>query len=520
MPIPLRPPRGRLAAALAAIALTAATIPALLTTANASTAIRAAHGDAGTTTPIKHVVVVFQENIPFDHYFGTYPHALNLPGEPPFTPLPGTPTVNGFTDTLLNFNPNSANPHRFTADEPNVCGSNHGYTAEQKAYDNGLVDRFVEETGNHSPGCDGTHGMGYFDGNTVTALWNYAQHFAMSDNSYGTTYGPSHIGVLNLVSGQTHGAVPTAPTPDIVDGTMIANVQPTYDDCPISSLTAHMTGRNIGNLLNDHHVTWGWFSDGFKPTSRLPDGTAVCDKAATNIHGFTDTVYDAGNEGFQYYQSTSNPHHLPPTSIAAIGHQDQANHQYDITDFWAAAERGNLPAVSFLKSGGYQQGGGDDSDPIDEQHFLVDLINRLQRLPQWKSTAVIWMYDDSDGGYDHVMPPVINDSQTAADALTGPGQCGTHAPLLAGYQGRCGLGPRLPLMIISPYSRVNFVDHTITDQTSVIRFIEDNWNLGRIGDGSFDAVSGPLNNMFDFRHPDAAKLFLDPATGEPVGRRN
>jgi len=312
VPIPLRPaaPR-RIATALTAIALTALTIPTLLVTVNASAVSGAASDHQGTTTPIQHVVVVFQENIPFDHYFGTYPHAANLPGEPRFTARPGTPSVNGYTDALLNDNPNSANPHRFTRDEPNICGSNHGYTAEQKAYDMGLVDRFVEETGNHGPGCDGTHGMGYFDGNTVTALWNYAQHFAMSDNSYGTTYGPSHIGVLNLVSGQTHGAVATGPTDDIVDGTMIANVEPSYDDCPVSPLSAHMTGRNIGNLLNDHHITWGWFSDGFKPTSRLPDGTAVCDKSATNIHGLTDTVYDSGNEGFQYYASTANPHHLP-----------------------------------------------------------------------------------------------------------------------------------------------------------------------------------------------------------------
>jgi hypothetical protein len=95
---------------------------------------------------------------------------------------------------------------------------------------------------------------------------------------------------------------------------------------------------------------------------------------------------------------------------------------------------------------------------------------------------VIIMYDDSDGSYDHVMPPIVNNSQTVADALTGPGECGTHPPRLAGHQGRCGYGPRLPFVVISPWSRPNFVDHTLTDQSSVIRFIEDNWQLGRIGD--------------------------------------
>ena len=469
--------------------------------------------NSAAATPINHLVVLFQENVPFDRYFGAYPHALNPPGEPPFVADPDTPTVNGLTEALLNANPNSANPHRLDRTQQNVCGSNHGYLAEQEAYDRGLVDQFVEFTGNHGTGCDPTLGMGYFDGNTVTAMWNLAQGFAMSDNAFGTTFGPSHIGVLNLVSGTTHGAVPNQPTSAIIDGTMIGNVQPPFDDCPISDLTAEMTGKNIGDLLNAKHVSWGWFSDGFRPTSRLPDGTAVCDKPATNKYGFTDTVYDAGNEGFQYYRSTSNPHHLPPTSVHAIGHDDQANHQYDLEDFWAAAAAGNLPAVSFLKAGGFQQGGGEDSSPLDEQNLIVDLVTGLERLPSWKSTAIVIMYDDSDGSYDHVMPPIVNTSQTSADALTGDGQCGTRPPRLGGYQGRCGHGPRLPFLVISPWSRVNFVDHTMIDQSSVIRFIEDNWNLGRIGGGSFDELAGPITTMFDFRAPHARKVFLDRETG-------
>jgi phospholipase C len=472
--------------------------------------------DGATTTPIKHLVVLFQENVPFDRYFGAYPEALNPLGEPRFVAKSGTPTVNGLTAALREQNPNSALPHRLDRTQQNVCGSNHGYTAEQQAYDHGLVDAFVEFTGNHGTDCDPTLGLGYFDGNTVTALWNLAQNFAMSDNSFGTTFGPSHIGVLNLVSGTTHGAVPNQPTSGIISGTMIGNVQPAFDDCPISDVTAEMTGKNIGDLLNAKRVSWGWFSDGFRPTSRLTDGTAVCDKVGTNKYGFADTVYDAGNEGFQYYRSTSNPHHLPPTSVRAIGHDDQANHQYDLEDFWSAAKANNLPAVSFLKAGGFQQGGGEDSSPLDEQNLVVDLVSGLEQLSSWSSTALVIMYDDSDGSYDHVMPPIINTSQSSADALTGDGQCGTRTPRLAGYQARCGYGPRLPFLVVSPFSRVNFVDHTLTDQSSVIRFIEDNWNLGRVGDGSFDELAGPLTNLFDFSGSRAQKLFLDRETGVPL----
>ena len=490
------------------------------TSASLEQRVEQIHHELTTATPIKHLVVLFQENVPFDRYFGTYPRAGNPPGQPRFIAKPDTPTVNGLTEALLTANPNSANPRRLARDQRNVCGSNHGYTAEQRAEDHGLVDRFVEETGSHDSGCDATLGMDYFDGNTVTALWTYAQNFAMSDNSFQTTFGPSHIGVINLVSGQTHGAVATQLSDRIVDGTVIGNIEPTFDDCPVSELSMELKGRNIGDLLNAKQVPWGFFSDGFRPTSRLPDGTAVCEKSRTNRYGLTDTVYDSGNEGFQYYRSTSNPHHLPPSSVRAIGHDDQANHQYDLEDFWAAANAGNLPAVSFLKAGGFQQGGGEDSDPLDEQNLIVDLVSGLERLPSWRDTALVVMYDESDGSYDHVMPPIVNTSQTSADALTGDGQCGTRTPRLSGYQGRCGYGPRLPFLVISPWSRVNFVDHTLTDQTSVVRFIEDNWHLERIGAGSFDELAGPISNMFDFSERRARKVFLDRESGLPETDRD
>jgi phospholipase C len=67
--------------------------------------------------------------------------------------------------------------------------------------------------------------------------------------------------------------------------------------------------------------------------------------------------------------------------------------------------------------------------------------------------------------------------------------------------------------VISPFAKQNFVDSTLTDTTSILRFIEDNWSLGRIGDQSFDALAGSILNMFNFQGPAAAPLFLDPTTG-------
>lgn len=466
-----------------------------------------------TSTPIKHLVVIFQENVSFDHYFGTYPNAQNNPGENAFQPLPGTPTVNGLNETLLNYNPNLTNPKRLSPSQAVTCDQDHTYTDEQKAFDHGLMDKFVESVSGGS--CtDKSIVMDYYDGNTVTALWNYAQHFALNDNSFGTTFGPSTPGALNLISGQTHGATPDTLTNNVVNGSVIADPDPIYDDC--SNKKVGMSGKNVGDILNAQNITWGWFQGGFRPTS-YNGTTAVCGSKHTNIGGASVTDYSAHHAPFQYYASTANPHHLAPTSTSMIGKTDQANHQYDLTDFWAAVDNHNLPAVSFLKAASFQDGHAGYSNPLDEQTFLVNTINQLEKTPDWKDTAVVIAYDDSDGWYDHVMSPISNQSQSSFDALSDPGLCGTKTPALGGYQDRCGYGPRLPLLVISPYARHNFVDNTLTDQSSILRFIEDNWKLGRIGDGSFDQIAGSMLNMFDFSgQAGNYRFFLDPKTGQPT----
>jgi phospholipase C len=181
-----------------------------------------------TKTPIKHVVVIFQENVSFDHYFASYPDARNPRAEPRFVAAPGTPLVNGLTPDLLSHNTNSAPLFRLDRSEPITCDMDHGYTNEQKAFDNGRADKFVEWGISHNCNCDPRQVMGYYDGNMVTALWEYAQHFALSDGFYNTVLRPSTPGAINLVSGQTHGANPPDLEGQTIQGTVIGDPDPAF----------------------------------------------------------------------------------------------------------------------------------------------------------------------------------------------------------------------------------------------------------------------------------------------------
>ncbi len=505
-----------------------------------------------TATPIKHLVVIFDENVSFDHYFATYPHAANPPGEPRFAAPPGTPAVNNLLGgQLLTHNPNlnprngrgATNPFRLDRSQAATADQNHGYTAEQLAYDGGAADLFPLHTGQGTPGGAGAFGtpgqvMGYFDGNTVTALWHYAQHFAMSDDAYTGTYGPSTPGALEVVSGQTNGVRVVRSTNHqyyIADGaggyTLVSDVDPAYDVCSSPRNQVRMLGPNIGELLSAHGVSWGGFMGGFDLKRTDSNGTRGCARSTYSaVVGQRVRDYIPHHNWFQYFKPTANPTHARPASLAAVGFtydangkRDPANHEYGLADFYAAARAGNLPAVSFLKAPAYQDGHAGYSDPLDEQAWIVKVINFLEQQPAWRDTAVIITWDDSDGWYDHAFTTPTNPSHDkTADQLDGPGVCGRGTPLagIAGHpvNGRCGPGTRIPFLVISPFARIDYVSHVRITQASVVRFIEDNWLHGqRLGHGSFDASAGSILNLFDFKRRRAApRLFLDESTGEPV----
>ncbi|HTB73350.1 MAG TPA: alkaline phosphatase family protein, partial [Polyangiaceae bacterium] len=513
-----------------------------------------------TATPIKHVVVVFGENISFDHYFGTYPMAANPAKEPTFVAASDTPAANNLITpldpnnnfaplpapdaggtSLLTNNPNltatgnlditaaasgnftgadedgQSNPFRLDAAQAQTSDQLHNYMPEQLASDNGKMDLFPAWVGAPYTAAAGytpppsypatgplttpAATMGYYDGNTLLTLWNLAQNYALNDNSWTTTFGPSTPGAINLIAGQTNGvgttnpADPTKIAPLVADGhgnySLIADADPLGDTC-MKTPSVSFTGKNVGDLLNAKGITWGFFEGGFDLSITNPNGTTGCARATTSgtAGGVSHADYVAHHEPFQYYASTANPDHLRPSSPYAVGSSveldgqtpEPANHQYDTHDFYDALNVGNFPAVAYLKAPGVQDAHAGYSDPLDEQNFIDQVVTAVQSSPDWSSTVIIFAYDDSDGWYDHQAPPIVNPSSTSMDALNGPSMCNSGvqqgnpvrtAPQLNGTagtpaQGRCGYGTRVPLLVVSPYSKKNFIDHTLTDQSSIL----------------------------------------------------
>ncbi len=573
-----------------------------------------------TVTPIKNLIVLFEENEAFDKIFGTYPYAANPEDEksPRFYGVVGNKVPNNylkvgeyglpidlsgnpitqFSDSttspqfnaLITDNPNEIAPYRQSFNTYS-CYSSHQYNDELWAY--GIwhghsnlpgtrqLDGFVRYGGlgyggsiflnnlqyirqsisnmdspywrqrlgwgcfgppNHlrniynaagNPGTKNTvypeselmsdrrtfftvkggFNMGYWDGNTTQALWRYAQRFAMSDNFHQLTYGPSTLGHLSLVYGAT-GPINIKYTKksillgeDLIDFVtqdsqggyyMVSDLNPALDICRNkdpddvankSSINVVMAPSNIGDKLSAHNISWGWFSGGF----RLSSGKKGCGTTGVNQYGASVPIYTPGTQPFQYSNSTANPLHKAPAFGELIGGNGAANHQYDLINFVHVLDQDRLPAVSFLKPKANQDGHGDFSSPADEQNWLVNMINKIQLSSAYKrgEVAIIIAQDDSDGSYDHVLlePKKIYSNNTMY-----------------------GLGPRLAFLALSPYSKKNYVDSTLIDQASIMKFIKYNWGLGDepINPYSQENGSGSFLDLFDFtaENKDVTPLLL------------
>lgn len=593
-------------------------------------------------TPIEHVIVFFCENNSFDRFFGTYPFSEGFKAKKDTPKADNLLSIDPFTggtylttNRNVDFTGNRVNPVELLRNQIYEIGADHSYRTMINNINIGLNDRYIlnnpfaqppfdnvtyETHGVNSPGSvthtfnanfGNTTGLvlNYYDGNTMRAYWNYAQHYAISDKHFATSYGPSFTGAMNLTSGNTDSIFANFPdefNPLTFFGTLSSsgpllasylntNFDNTFPLFPLADITWRTyffdqilnspdavafyaslgfttpdeikasitrafdiisTSKSIGDLAKSKNLSYGWFWGGFdltvnpnpapKQLYAYPFGTPppgseqplqsytqstlpiIVDRTPDAIGTVIGYVQDMDN--FlepQLYPAFRNLDHIRPVSVAEIGNDGPANHLYDYNDFLVALENGNLPNISFIKFRQFQDGHPFYSNPAAQQEAAVRIINALMGSNYWKKTAIFIEQDESDGGYDHVVPPLIRSSNVLtldtldrgtiladpADGLTvrGANAGVPQIPLRPGY------GPRLPFIAVSPWTKVNFIDHTVTDITSILRFIEDNWDLGIIGNGSYDEWAGSLDNLFDFKKKKLnPKVFLDPITGEII----
>ncbi|MCQ6281261.1 alkaline phosphatase family protein [Bacillus sp. EB600] len=420
-----------------------------------------------TASPIKHTVVIFQENRTFDNYFGTYPYAQG------FKPLNGTPKdVRNFKYVTGNVT-RDANGDVYNPDANGIpvypwhdtgkaaiqeTDVNHSYGPMISMVDGGKMDKFYQV--NHDSGKPtdtndkGLLAMSYFDYNDIPAYWQYAQHYALADNYFQPVYGPSTPGALYLVAGQSGNGSQTSSNTN-------PNSQITGDPSPkngpfggdsTNGLKYNLTYTNIGDELSAANQSWAWYAGGWDAAKADP----TSDEAKK---------YSPHHNPFQYFQNYEDGKYN--------------NNLKDYNNFAQDIKSGSLPEVSFIKAGygdDEHPGTGNQSTPSAEE-FTVDTINEIMNSPYWKDTAIIVTYDEGGGFYDHVAPPTVTPN---ADGLQGD-------------------GPRVPAIVISPYAKENYVSHVQYDHTSILKFLEWNYNLPALN--SKDTNANNILDMFDFKHP-------------------
>ncbi|GAC1414534.1 MAG: acid phosphatase [Candidatus Velthaea sp.] len=426
---------------------------------------------------IKNVVVIYQENWSFDALYGSFPGANGIASSAstvpqidkvsgaPITTMP-QPLINGAPDpnfagvTGKPVAPYSAasyiQPTQLTGDIV------HRFYQEQSQIDGGSMDKFM--TWSDNPGLV----FSTFDGTNMPE-GQLAAQYTMADNGFHSAFGGSFLNHHYLICA----CIPTFPnapasavatvdastkqlaldangkivhdgfvTPDgLAVNTAFTVNAPHPSSVPVANLVPLQTNPTIGDRLSSANVSWKWYSGGWSAA----------------LAGNPSPNFQFHHQPFAYYANF------------ADGTPAKAAHLQDETNFLGDLHNNALPAVSFIKPIGENNEHPGYASLLAGQQHVASLVQAIQSSPAWKNTAIIITYDENGGRWDHVAPPAID---------------------------RFGPGSRVPFIIISPWAKHGFVDHTQYETVSILSLIEKLYNLQPLG--TRDAAADPFSNAFDF----------------------
>jgi phospholipase C len=280
------------------------------------------------------------------------------------------------------------------------------------AWNNGALDRYSANNGQDAMGYYTSSMMG------VDRLWSLARNYALADNYFSSVMSNAPANPLYLVSASDSG--------------FPFSVQPAYGPCNESDPASQpYSFRNVGNQMDDANLSWGWFQENY---------------------GQCGNGYKQVQNAFQYFTSTHDSPHIQ-----------------DMSAFFAKLSAGDLPAISFLAAGDTKAGHPGAGSITTSLNWLDDLVQQVKASPMWDSIAIVVIWDEGGGFWDHVPPPQV-DSE--------------------------GLGPRVPMLVISPFAKAGYVSHQRMDHVSVLRFIQWNWSLGTLNGRNTQSVD--IRDMFQF----------------------
>jgi phospholipase C len=424
---------------------------------------------------INHIFVLYLENRSFDNLYGLFPGADGIANAgaaaiqvdrdgKPYDKLPPVrnteardpetrkPIVDTRFPTYLPNGPFRSEPY---AGLEQVTGDAvHRYYQEQLQIDGGKMDKYIAWTD------AGSLVMSYFDG-SAAPLWRYAQEFTLLDHFHHAGFGGSffnHVFMVCACAPRYDNAPPSLVAQFDDKGGLVKDGAVTPDGYAVNTLLPlngpHPANINpelllpvqsnvtIGDRLDEKGVDWAWYSGGW-------------DAAVSGHPGPL----------FQF-------HHQPFAFFAhyALGTEAAKAHLKDETAFIAGIEKGELPPVVFFKPSGEDNEHPGYSSVLAGEYHTALLVRLIQQSPLWKDSVIVITYDENGGLWDHVAPPKID---------------------------RWGPGARVPTIVISPFAKKGFIDHTVYDTTAILKLIETRFGLVPLG--ARDAASGDLTTALDLQ---------------------